>query len=426
MRVIVVRPTFEFGGIKRYLETLCFHVVEADPSVEMLLLLHPDWRRHWHPGLRHSRCRFHWSATLADTLDMLLPRHRNLAGVRGVARITALLNRSIRASVGLPQTDWHAYIQRQARRVATADSVALWVQPGPQDDARAAKGPLAVLWLDLSEDRAAAHQAALDALAEQWLSRADAALFLSKAVENEARRRYPALNPERCRTLPIPPWLPSFRPEHIEAMRRRLRLRASQRILLLPGRADPRKGQITLLAAAQLLRSRGLGTILPVLCGPGTQCFERPSDDSGVYQREYADAVRSQVALYGWRWGEDLVALGTVTDEEVHALYRLSAVCVFPSVYEGLGLPLQEATLAGTPLVCSDIPVFREQVDSGRVQAELFPVGSAVDLADAVQRVLEQPPPEKPRSGTGTLDYDRASWSAFANQFTGLLRAVRR
>ncbi|MFQ5348884.1 MAG: glycosyltransferase family 4 protein, partial [Thermoanaerobaculia bacterium] len=75
---------------------------------------------------------------------------------------------------------------------------------------------------------------------------------------------------------------------------------------------------------------------------------------------------------YGWRSGglrrrvEAAVAAGWaqhpgyVTSGQLAAIYRQAEVVVFPSLYEGFGLPAIEALAAGTPLVCSDIPALRE------------------------------------------------------------------
>ena len=52
--------------------------------------------------------------------------------------------------------------------------------------------------------------------------------------------------------------------------------------------------------------------------------------------------------------------LGYVTEPQLAALYESARVVLFPSLYEGFGLPAVEAQWAGTPLVCSDLPVLRE------------------------------------------------------------------
>src|SRR5439155_9465582 len=52
--------------------------------------------------------------------------------------------------------------------------------------------------------------------------------------------------------------------------------------------------------------------------------------------------------------GDSLRLLGFVTDEELRALYQLCRVFFFPSLCEGLGLPVLEALGCGAPVVCSN------------------------------------------------------------------------
>ncbi|MFK5633433.1 MULTISPECIES: glycosyltransferase family 4 protein [unclassified Ornithinimicrobium] len=54
-----------------------------------------------------------------------------------------------------------------------------------------------------------------------------------------------------------------------------------------------------------------------------------------------------------------ILKLGYVSDDELWSLYRGARAVVVPSLDEGFGLPLIEAASLGTPLVVSDIPVFR-------------------------------------------------------------------
>ena len=52
--------------------------------------------------------------------------------------------------------------------------------------------------------------------------------------------------------------------------------------------------------------------------------------------------------------------IGYVSDEELMALYRHASVFVYPSLYEGFGIPPLEAMMCGCPAIVSDIEVFHE------------------------------------------------------------------
>jgi glycosyltransferase involved in cell wall biosynthesis len=55
-----------------------------------------------------------------------------------------------------------------------------------------------------------------------------------------------------------------------------------------------------------------------------------------------------------------VISLGYVSDHELSALYCASEALVFPSIYEGFGIPLVEAQACGTRIVATDLPELRE------------------------------------------------------------------
>ena len=57
---------------------------------------------------------------------------------------------------------------------------------------------------------------------------------------------------------------------------------------------------------------------------------------------------------------KNIIFTGYVEDEELKVLYKNAMLFVFPSIYEGFGIPLIDAQAFGIPVLCSDIPVFRE------------------------------------------------------------------
>jgi alpha-1,3-rhamnosyl/mannosyltransferase len=115
------------------------------------------------------------------------------------------------------------------------------------------------------------------------------------------------------------------------------------------GTLEPRKNLETLLAAWRWLRRRraaaGAAGEVPslVLCG------QYGWKSEGLRRRvEEAEAE-------GW-----LRHLGYVDEGALASLYRGARLFVFPSRYEGFGLPVLEALAAGVPVVASDLPVLRE------------------------------------------------------------------
>ena len=81
--------------------------------------------------------------------------------------------------------------------------------------------------------------------------------------------------------------------------------------------------------------------------------------------------------------------LGYVDDDELPALLTGAGALVFPSHYEGFGLPPLEAMACGTPALVSDLPVLRETTWD---QARFVPPGDVAAWASALRDVLESPP----------------------------------
>jgi glycosyltransferase involved in cell wall biosynthesis len=82
--------------------------------------------------------------------------------------------------------------------------------------------------------------------------------------------------------------------------------------------------------------------------------------------------------------------LGYLPDDTLINLYRASDTLLFPTRYEGFGLPLLEAMAAECPVIAGDIPVVREIVQHG-TNGLLVPYNSAEALARSVALLAGQP-----------------------------------
>lgn len=136
-----------------------------------------------------------------------------------------------------------------------------------------------------------------------------------------------------------------------------------------------------------------------------------------LLSRADADAVRrlSALAPVG-----SLVFHQGVSDEEYAALLDRATALVSASRNEGFGIPLVESMARGTPVVVSDIPIFREV---GADAARYFPVGDAAALAQEVL-ALEEPGEWARRSAAGRVRAAAYSWDAAAAELLEVLRRV--
>ena len=193
-----------------------------------------------------------------------------------------------------------------------------------------------------------------------------------------------------------------------ERDRLRARIGATDRHLFLTvGGIEPRKGFRYLVEALGLLKAStppGPATMLAVVGGHSFQDY-----------RAYRDEVLGSLDAHGLRLGDDIVMLGTVSDEELPRWYHAADSFVFPSVSEGWGLVVLEALAAGLPVVASDIEVFRSFLTPD-VDAVLTEAANPASLAAGMARVRDDPQLARRLRASGTATAGRYSWSSTARR----------
>ena len=140
-----------------------------------------------------------------------------------------------------------------------------------------------------------------------------------------------------------------------------------ENFLLAVGHFEKRKNYFRLVAAIARLREQGRSCSLVVV-----------GNNSG--ERQAIKELVESVNLSGY-----VRFLSGLSDLEVRCVYKLCSLFVFPSSYEGFGIPILEAMAAGCPMVLSDIPVFREITQNKGVY---FHHGDAQAIASAIETVM--------------------------------------
>ncbi len=141
-----------------------------------------------------------------------------------------------------------------------------------------------------------------------------------------------------------------------------------ERFILYVGTLEPRKNLKGLLRAYHLLLKQGKNHIPLVVAGGKGWLFHE------IFQLVETLGLQGRVLFPGFIPGEDLPAI-----------YNAAELFIYPSVYEGFGLPILEAMACGTPVVTSNTSSIPEVAGDAAI---LVNPASVEDLAEAMHRVL--------------------------------------
>lgn len=165
-------------------------------------------------------------------------------------------------------------------------------------------------------------------------------------------------------------------------------LAASPACFAAVGSFEPKKNYPMLLEVFERLWSRGDPARLLIAGRETSDCIE------------FTRRLRTHPEQ-----GRRLITMHDASDAEVAAIYASCRALVFPSLFEGFGLPLVEARARGCRVIASDIPVFAELADEG---VTLFRRDDPGALEQVLQGMAAAPPARSAPSLT---------WSESAAQF---------
>ncbi|MFI5167921.1 MAG: glycosyltransferase family 4 protein [Thermoanaerobaculales bacterium] len=201
--------------------------------------------------------------------------------------------------------------------------------------------------------------------------RAQRVLAVSRSTADDLKRLFGA-SEERLRVIPHgvhAEFLVDQEPVADEQARAALGVTGPY--LLHVGNHKPHKNVEGLLKAYQLLLHSRHGGVPPLLMVGGF------SAGGEVAARARAIGLQERVRC-----------LGYVERRALAALYRGATAFVYPTLYEGFGLPVLEAMACGVPVVAGDTPAIREVALDAVLRVNPRDV---VELAGAVRHLLEQP-----------------------------------
>ncbi len=236
----------------------------------------------------------------------------------------------------------------------------------------------------------------LSLMVPRFAQRASAIIAISENTRRDLAQRM-QIPPEKV-TVTYLGVNPVFRPmdDAVGLARVRQKYHLPARFILYFGTVEPRKNLLTLLDAYRALLARD--DALPDLVIAGRKGWLHQP----VLQRVRELGLDARVQFTEW-----------VDENDAPALMNAASVFVYPSLYEGFGLPPLEAMACGTPVVCSNASSLPEVVGDGGILVEPRDAGA---LAGAVERVLADQPLRADLRARGLAQARKFSWERTARE----------
>jgi glycosyltransferase involved in cell wall biosynthesis len=174
--------------------------------------------------------------------------------------------------------------------------------------------------------------------------------------------------------------------------------------ILAVGTLEPRKNHVLLLDAYAVLREISDVPHKLAIAGGKGWLYE------GVFRRV------EELSLE-----RDVVFLGFVPEDDLPALYSLADVFVFPSVYEGFGLPPLEAMACGTPVVASRSSSLPEVVGDAGL---MVPPDDPTALAGTIRKLLNDQELRQDLIERGVSQALKFTWQRTGRRLRALYRSL--
>lgn len=172
------------------------------------------------------------------------------------------------------------------------------------------------------------------------------------------------------------------------------------RYILFVGNTNPRKNLNRLLKAYDMAKDKGEIAHQLIIAGDQGWKFDR------------------ELALNGVKHKKDIRFIGFVADEDMNALYSAASLFVFPTLYEGFGIPVIEAQTCGVPVLTSNVSALPEVGGDGAIYVDPY---CEEDICDGILKVLQDETLRKKLVESGYQNRKRFSWKKSAEMLNDIV-----
>lgn len=164
----------------------------------------------------------------------------------------------------------------------------------------------------------------------------------------------------------------------------------AEKYILAVSSMDPRKNFIRLVEAFDKIKDK---SVKLYIIGMSFKAFNTPDLQKLI--------------------GENVHLPGYISDEKLQTMYQNALLSVYPSLYEGFGLPPLESMTYGCPVINSDIPALREVSQDAALYVDPCNVD---DITQKIEQLLVDEPLRKELQEKGLLQIKKYSWDKSAKQ----------
>jgi glycosyltransferase involved in cell wall biosynthesis len=248
-----------------------------------------------------------------------------------------------------------------------------------------------LIYARVPEAHAGVRNLAMRALVPAAVRRTDRVIAISQSTRTDLIE---LLGTPAERIDVIPQGLGTAQREHAlpeRVLRERFDL-GERRVLLSVSAKRPHKNLLALIEAVAAIPAERR----PLLVLPGYPTW---------HEHELRERARS-IGLT-----DDVLFLGWLSGEEIEGLWAIAEAFVFPSLYEGFGLPVLEAMARGVPVACSNASSLPEVAGDA---ALLFEPSDTRAIATAITRLLDDPALRERLRGLGLERARQFTWQRTA------------